>query len=108
MTASLAAQQYLGTQVEASTPVERVVLLYDASLRWLGTAREAMAARNIPARREALSRTMGIIGELQQSLDMERGGATAEELDRLHVLARIAAGEAFPARENLLDDDTAS
>lgn len=82
---AIGAQQYLGTQVGSSTPVERVVLMYDASIRWIDSARDALARRDIPSRREALSRALAIVAELQQSLDLERGGAVAEELDRLYI-----------------------
>ena len=85
MYGATAASQYLGIQVESSTPLERVVLLYDAAVRWVGTARDAMDRKDIPTRREAVSRAMAIVGELQQSLDMDRGGATAAELDRLYT-----------------------
>lgn len=86
-----AASQYLRTQVQASTPTELVVLLYDQALRSGVAARDAMARRDIPARRAAISRVMAIVSELQSTLDMERGGAIAHELDRLYdwVTARL-------------------
>jgi flagellar protein FliS len=79
-----AAQQYLQTQVRSSTPLELVVMLYDAALRASATAADAMIRRDIPTRRTALSRTMAIVGELQSTLDMDKGGAIAVELDRLY------------------------
>jgi flagellar protein FliS len=79
------AQNYLQTQVGSSTPLELVVLLYDAALRFTATAREAMLRRDIPARREALSKAMAAVSELQSSLDLERGGAVAADLDRLYA-----------------------
>ncbi|MEZ5316951.1 MAG: flagellar export chaperone FliS [Vicinamibacterales bacterium] len=86
-----AAQQYLRTQVQASSPIELVVLLYDQALRSGQAAREALARRDIPARRDAISRVMGIVTELQSTLDMERGGTVAQELDRLYdwITARL-------------------
>jgi flagellar protein FliS len=85
------ADQYLRTQVESSTPVELVVLLYDAALRFTAAARDAMARRDIPARRTALSKAMRIVAELQQSLDVDRGGTVAKDLDALYtwVMARL-------------------
>ncbi len=79
-----AAQQYLQTQVRSSTPLELVVMLYDGALRASATAADAMLRRDIPTRRTAVSRTMAIIGELQSTLDMDKGGAVAAELDRLY------------------------
>lgn len=80
-----AADSYFQTQVKSSSPLERVVMLYDAALRFSAAAVEAFGKRDIPARRAALSRTMAVIGELQGSLNMDQGGAVAEELDRLYT-----------------------
>ena len=54
---------YRQTQAQSRTPVELVVMLYDGALRFLATARAAIERRDIPARREALSRTLAIISE---------------------------------------------
>jgi flagellar secretion chaperone FliS len=86
-----AASQYLQTHVQSRTPLELVVMLYDGAIRWADTAHDAMVADNIPARREALSRLISIVGELRSTLDMERGGEIAENLDRLYgwAIARL-------------------
>jgi flagellar protein FliS len=81
---SKAATEYFRTQVQSSTPVELVVMLYDQALRSGAAARDAIVRRDIPARRAAVSRVMAIVSELQNTLDMERGGAVAQELDRLY------------------------
>jgi flagellar protein FliS len=105
MTPTSVANQYLATQVQSSRPLELVVLLYDAALRHTATARDAMLRRDIPTRRTALSKTLAIIGELQSTLDMERGGAIAAELDRLYgwmqsrLLDAIAKQDAQPIEE---------
>lgn len=81
---SRVANQYAQTQVRSSTPLELVVLLYDGALRSAAAAREAMARRDVPARRAALSRMLAIIAELQNTLDIERGGKIAADLDGLY------------------------
>jgi flagellar protein FliS len=83
--AGRAAKHYLQTQVRSSSPLELVVMLYDGALRSSAAASDAMARRDIPARREALSKTMAIIGELQNTLDMTSGGEVAERLDLLYT-----------------------
>jgi flagellar secretion chaperone FliS len=80
-----AAQHYVQTQVRSSSPLELVVMLYDGALRAAAAACDALERRDIPARRAALSKAMAIIGELQSTLDMERGGDIAVELDRLYT-----------------------
>ncbi len=76
--------RYRTTQVQASSPLEQVVLLYDGAIRFMDAARAAIDRRDIPARRDALSRALAIVGELRSTLDMERGGEVAQSLDRLY------------------------
>jgi flagellar protein FliS len=78
------ANQYFETQVRSSSPLELVVLLYDAAIRAGQQARDAMARRDIATRSVSISKMMAIVGELQNTLDMERGGDVARELDRLY------------------------
>ncbi|BCS33507.1 hypothetical protein TBR22_A27340 [Luteitalea sp. TBR-22] len=79
------AQAYLQTQVQSRTPVELVVMLYDGAIKFLGQAREAMARRDLIAKRHALSRGLAIVQELQNMLNMEAGGEVAERLDGLYT-----------------------
>lgn len=85
------AQSYVRTQVGSATPVELVVMLYDAAIRSGDAAHAAMVAGDVHARRPAISKLMAIIAELQASLNVERGGAIASELDRLYtyMLSRL-------------------
>jgi flagellar protein FliS len=78
------AQQYLQTQVRSRTPLELVVMLYDGALRAVTIAAEAQATRDIRTRRDNVSKALGILAELQSTLDRERGGNIAEELDELY------------------------
>jgi flagellar protein FliS len=89
-----AAGAYLSTQVQSSTPVERVVLLYDAALRAMAAARDAMARLDIPARRDAIGRALAIVSELQSTLNMTEGGEIAAQLDRLYAYVNARLLEA--------------
>jgi flagellar protein FliS len=64
-------------------------MLYDGALRFLAVARDAVERRDIPARRDALNRTLAIVGELQGTLNMELGGEIAAELDRLYEYSNL-------------------
>jgi flagellar protein FliS len=79
------AEQYRSTQVRSSTPLELIVLLYDGALRSMTLAHDAMQRKDIPARQAELNRAQAIVAELQNTLDLERGGAVAAELDRLYT-----------------------
>lgn len=75
---------YRQTQVKSRTPLELVVMLYDGVLGYLATARDAVERRDIATRRDALSRALAILAELQSTLDLERGGEIALALDDLY------------------------
>jgi flagellar secretion chaperone FliS len=87
---------YRQTQVQSRTPLELVVMLYDGALTFLHQAREAIARGDIAARRDASSRAIAIISELQSTLNMEQGGEIAQRLDDLYVYVngRIIAAAA--------------
>jgi len=91
MIPSRGANQYLQTQVQSRSPLELVVMLYDGAIQQAEAAREAVLAGNIPERKAAVSKMMAIISQLQSTLDMERGGDIAENLDRIYswALARL-------------------
>lgn len=79
------AQAYLQTQVQSRTPMELVVMLYDGAIKFLGQARDTMAAGDMVGKRQALSRGLAIVQELQNMLNMEAGGEVAERLDGLYT-----------------------
>lgn len=83
--ANRAAQAYRRVESESRSPLELVVMLYDGALRFVNEAKEAHARRDMRARGKAISKTLAIIGELQNTLDMEKGGAIAEQLDNLYT-----------------------
>lgn len=76
---------YRRTEVQSRTPLELVVMLYDGALRFVVAAREAMERRDLHARREATSRLLAIISQLQSTLDMRQGGDVASSLDGLYA-----------------------
>jgi flagellar protein FliS len=90
---------YRRTEVQSRTSLELVVMLYDGALRFLAQARDAMTRGDIRARQAATSRLLAIISELQSTLDLERGGEIATNLDALYtymterVLAGTGAGD---------------
>lgn len=84
-TATRALNAYKQTDVTSRSPLEIVVLLYDGAIRFLGEARAAADRADRPARTRAVARAQAIIGELQGTLDMERGGQVSLDLDRLYT-----------------------
>jgi flagellar secretion chaperone FliS len=89
---------YRQTQVQSRTPLELVVMLYDGALKFLSQARDAIERGDIPARRDASTRALAIISELQSTLNMEQGGELAERLDALYGYVNVCILQA--AAEN--------
>ena len=80
---------YRQTEVQSRTPLELVTMLYDGALRFMAVARDAIVRKDIPARRDALNRTMAIVSELQSALNLQAGGEVAVDLDRLYEYASV-------------------
>ena len=83
--ASRAAQAYRRVESESRSPLELVVMLYDGALRFLGEAADAAARGDLRARANGVSRVLAIVAELQSTLDLEKGGAVADQLDDLYT-----------------------
>ena len=79
------ADVYRRTEVQSSSPVELVVMLYDGALRFVMEARDAIERQDVRGRTDAVSRALAIVAELQQTLNMQEGGDVARELDRLYT-----------------------
>lgn len=75
---------YRQTHVQSRTPLELVVMLYDGALTFLARARDAVDRGDISARCEASNRALAIIGELKSTLNLERGGEVARQLDEIY------------------------
>jgi flagellar protein FliS len=80
-----AAQAYHQTQVNSQSPLELVVMLYDGALRFLQMASDGTRRSDLAAKREGMSRGMAIIGELQNTLNLQEGGDVAKSLDGLYT-----------------------
>jgi flagellar protein FliS len=96
---------YRRTEVQSRTPLELVVMLYDGALRFAALAHDATLRQDLPARRDATSRLLAIIGELQNTLDLVNGGEVATALDGLYgymshrVLEATAGNTPVPLEE---------
>jgi len=79
------ATAYVQTHIQSRSPLELVVMLYDGALRFLGDARTAIERHDLVGKRNAMSRALAILGELQSTLNMEQGGQVAQQLDGLYT-----------------------
>lgn len=76
--------EYNKTQVLTASGPQVIVLLYDAALQALRLAQDGIRRNHHPDKARFLGRAFRIVGELDNVLDMERGGEIARALRRLY------------------------
>ena len=67
------ADPYLEQRILSADPIELVQILYEHAIKSVREARRALAGGDITGRARAISRVIGILGELQGSLDKDAG-----------------------------------
>ncbi len=80
---------YLENQVKNANPLEHVVMLYSKALSCLKVAKKAIEEglkdpENIKKKAENIGRATEIIAYLQGSLNMEKGGEVAKNLNEIY------------------------
>jgi flagellar protein FliS len=85
---------YRETAVRGASPARLVVLLYEQAIEDLRRARAALDGGDIEARTRHINHAILVMGHLQSSLDMERGGTVAQYLVRFYDVVRAALVEA--------------
>ena len=59
-------------------------MMYDGALKFLGHAKDGLETKDAQKFARFLSKSHAIIAELMNTLDFERGGEIAKDLDRLY------------------------
>ena len=98
------AQDYRRTQIMTASPMQLILMLYDEAIRSLTAAEKAFDQQVEPtARFEAINNNLlhaqDIITELALSLDMEKGGNIAGNLQRLYEFMVHHLSEANTKKE---------
>lgn len=76
--------RYREMEIRTATPEMVVVKLYEGALRFLRQAAQCQSEGDVPGRATAVGKALAIVSELQQSLDLDRGGEIARNLDALY------------------------
>ncbi len=76
---------YKKTQIETATPENLILMLYDGALRFIGQAELAFEEKDIEKISNLLLRIQAIFNELLSSLDKDKGGDIATNLERLYL-----------------------
>jgi len=79
---------YREAAVRGASPVQLVIYLYDQAIEDLRRALVALGKRDVEGRTLAINHTLKVIGQLEGTLDMERGGAVAGNLHRFYDSVR--------------------
>jgi flagellar secretion chaperone FliS len=78
------AHRYREVAIQTASPLQLIVILYDAAICSIQEAQEHMNHRNIAARSRSINKCIAIISELQSSLDLKAGGEISLSLHRLY------------------------
>lgn len=81
-----AARAYFQTKVTTTDQGQLLLMLYDGALSYLQQARDKMLAKDFAAKGIFISKVIDIVNELSASLNMDKGGSLAENLNNLYLL----------------------
>ena len=82
---------YRQSAVQGSTPLGRVVMLYDGAIIFLNRALAAMEAGDVEKKTNHLKGALAIIAQLEGSLNFQEGGEVAQTLKTFYSYARTQA-----------------
>ncbi len=88
-------QSYRRTNITTSDPVRLVIMCYEGVIDSLKLAKEKIKEKDYENKAKAIIKAQDIIKELMCSLDFEKGGEIANNLDSLYnyMLRRILQGD---------------
>jgi flagellar secretion chaperone FliS len=89
-----AGSSYREAAVRGATPVQLVICLYEQAIADVRRAILALEIGDIQARTRGINHALKVIGHLHGSLDKDRGGEVARNLERFYSLVRTGLIEA--------------
>lgn len=95
---------YRQAAVQGASPMRLVLCLYEQAIEDLRRAIVALERGEVEARTRTINHALTVIGQLQGTVDMERGGNVARNLERFYILLRAGLVEAHSKQSrNLLE-----
>ncbi len=79
---------YRENAVRSATPIELVVILFDAAIGDMRRANAAIKANDVEERAQAIRHAMVILQQLQGTLDFDKGGQVARQFEQFYNLIR--------------------
>jgi flagellar protein FliS len=71
-------------EIKTATPEMVIVKLYEGVLRFIRNAKSHQEAGEVAGRATSIAKALAIVNELQHSLNLEKGGEIAQNLDALY------------------------
>ncbi len=104
--------QYRKTEISTAGKMDLVVMCYDKSIQFIKQAKAECTQGAFEKKAKLLQKTLDIINELQSSLDFNKGGEIAKNLDAIYsyLTRRLIRGDiekdysAFDETVRLLSD----
>jgi flagellar secretion chaperone FliS len=96
---------YREEAVQGATPLGLVVLLFEQMIEDVRKALGALHTGQIEARAQAVNHAVLVLGQLQSTLDFERGGEVARALDLFYnqIRSGLCAAHAEQSAKQLQD-----
>ena len=85
---------YRESAVRGASPVGLVICLYEQAIEDLRRAVLALEKRDVETRTRKINHALVVIGQLQGTLDMQRGGKVARDLNRFYDVIRAGLAQA--------------
>lgn len=79
-----AVNQYRSIQISTVDRGRLLLMMYEGATKFLKQAKAGLESKDIPKFARFLSKSQAIIAELANTLDFEKGGVIARDLDRLY------------------------
>lgn len=76
---------YQKTQVTTAKPEKILLMLYEGAIKFTKMAIIRMREKNIAEKGKYISKTLAIVSELMNTLDHEKGGQIAADLENLYM-----------------------
>ena len=77
--------RYKKTEITTASNGKILLMLYEGAIRFIRHARAAMNDKKIAEKGKYISKTTAIISELMATLDFDKGGQLAVDLENLYV-----------------------
>lgn len=76
--------KYLETQIQTASPIQLICMLYDGAIRFANLSLLGIKEKNIEKKTVNIIKVENILNELRTSLNFDKGGEIAKNLDKLY------------------------